>query len=357
MAVFLVGPAEWRAPEGCTPPGWKRHHTVIALANEILLVPSAKQFIDPLTTPSQQPCRSLGLSVVNKRRTCRSRRDSNTTKIYKIIQGQTQLLVTVGPVGVHHIVYRVKLCLHFHMSEIEGSVFLPKERRPGLSQQRSEFNMSRNRPGGRRSTPFFFSNIPFKQYMQHSYMITQTSPGPLGRAVAWSSSPLSASVHLSTNLLTLWAITYRNWCSNTFVSFEETHWERLKNGLECMCLSWGAESAAGFVSCLIYPENVCLRPALSACAPICREQCSTRDFDLAPAWKTTAVWLRERGFSFLVRCWRHRQCWCVLVCSRSDVAAIWQTLMLGLSSNSHTDGEHLLFVTYCWEQDELEQNI
>lgn len=57
-------------------------------------------------------------------------------------------------------------------------------------------------------------------------------------------------------------ITYRNWCSSTFVSFEETYWERLKNGLECICLSWGVKSGAVFVSRLIYPESACLWQAL-----------------------------------------------------------------------------------------------
>ena len=76
-------------------------------------------------------------------------------------------------------------------------------------------------------------------------------------------SPLSyCSLHLYSTLLTLRMITYRNWSSYTFVSFEEMHWERLKNSLECICLSWGVKSGVVFVSCLIYPESVCLQWAV-----------------------------------------------------------------------------------------------
>lgn len=50
------------------------------------------------------------------------------------------------------------------------------------------------------------------------------------------------------------------------VSFNETHWERLENSLECICLSGGVKSGVVFVSCLICPENTRLQRVLSLCS-------------------------------------------------------------------------------------------
>lgn len=131
---FLSGRlAEWRergTTSTSSPKVKKRHHIVIGLVNQILLVPSEKQFIDSPTTLLNESTKALQLKSLSYKQPCKN--SIITKKITNITEGQIQSLPVISGHGwqlggtsycfIDTTKWRRSIFGCFHMTEIEGSV-------------------------------------------------------------------------------------------------------------------------------------------------------------------------------------------------------------------------------------------
>ena len=111
LFFFFSGTRWMKVPPETWAPPRLRHHIVIGLVNEFLLVPSRKQFIDSPNTLLTEPTKALrhkSPSYKQVRGNVRQKKNSITTKKYKIIWGlihNCKSLQAMWQLELHHAVY------------------------------------------------------------------------------------------------------------------------------------------------------------------------------------------------------------------------------------------------------------